>query len=86
MLYAAYEAQRAVLDGARTAARAAIGTLDLLPTWLGQLDPVRRVRAAHQMVVDTVVTHRRLAFGIEEVAVTGRDGAAGFPLQSDQFG
>jgi poly(3-hydroxybutyrate) depolymerase len=77
MLYAAYEAQRAVLDGARTAARAAIGTLDLLPTWLGQLDPVRRVRAAHQMVVDTVVTHRRLAFGIEEVAVTGRDGAAG---------
>jgi poly(3-hydroxybutyrate) depolymerase len=76
MLYAAYEAQRSVLDGARATARAAIDALDLLPTWLGQLDPVRRVRAAHQLIVDTVVTHRRLPFGIDEVAVTGPDGAA----------
>jgi polyhydroxyalkanoate depolymerase len=75
MLYAAYEAQRTVLDGARAAARAAIDTLDLLPTWLGQLDPVRRVRAVHQMVVDTAVTHRRLPFGIDEVAVGGPNGA-----------
>ena len=69
MLYAAYEAQRAVLDGARAASRAAIGGLDLLPAALAGLDPVRRLRAAHQIFVDSAVTHRRLPFGIDTVAV-----------------
>jgi poly(3-hydroxybutyrate) depolymerase len=69
MLYAAYEAQRAALDGARAASRAALGSLDLLPAALAGLDPVRRVRAAHQMFVDTAISHRRLPFGIDEVAV-----------------
>jgi poly(3-hydroxybutyrate) depolymerase len=68
LLYAAYEAQRVVLDGARAAARATVGGLDLLPAGLSLLDPVRRVRAAHQMFADTAVTHRRLPFGIGHVA------------------
>jgi polyhydroxyalkanoate depolymerase len=69
MLYATYEAQRVALDGARAASRAAVGTLDLLPAPLGQLEPVRRVRAAHQIFADTAVTHRRLPFGIDKVNV-----------------
>ena len=37
------------------------------------LEPVRRLRAAHQVFVDSAVTHRRLPFGIDEVAWgTGR--------------
>jgi poly(3-hydroxybutyrate) depolymerase len=67
MLYAAYEAQRAALDGARAASRATIGGLDLLPDALAGLEPVRRIRAAHQIFVDTAVTHRRLPFGIDKV-------------------
>jgi polyhydroxyalkanoate depolymerase len=69
MLYAAYEAHRAALDGARAASRAAIGGLDLLPPALADLEPVRRVRAAHQVFVDTAVSHSRLPFGIDKVAV-----------------
>ena len=69
MLYAAYEAQRAALDGARTASRAAIGGLDLLPAALAGLEPVRRLRAAHQIFVDSAVTHRRLPFGIDTVPI-----------------
>jgi poly(3-hydroxybutyrate) depolymerase len=69
MLYAAYEAQRAALDGARAASRAAIGSLDLLPAALAGLEPVRRIRAAHQLFVDTAVSHERLPFGIDKIAV-----------------
>lgn len=71
MLYVAYEAHRAALDGARAAARATIGGLDLLPAALAGLDPVRRLRAANQVFVDSAVTHRRLPFGIDTVAVAG---------------
>jgi poly(3-hydroxybutyrate) depolymerase len=69
MIYAAYEAQRAALDGARAASKAAIGGLDLLPAALAGLEPVRRLRAAHQIFVDSAVTHRRLPFGIDTVTV-----------------
>jgi poly(3-hydroxybutyrate) depolymerase len=69
MLYAAYEAQRAALDGARAASRATITGLDLLPAALLGLEPVRRLRAAHQVFVDSAVTHRRLPFGIDTVTV-----------------
>src|SRR5207237_9938749 len=74
MLYAAYEAQRVALDGARTASRAALGGLDMLPAALAGLEPVRRLRAAHQVFVDSAVTHRRLPFGIDQVAVGTPDG------------
>jgi polyhydroxyalkanoate depolymerase len=74
MLYAAYEAHRAALDGVRAASRAAIDGLDLLPAALAGLDPVRRLRAAHQIFVDSAVTHRRLPFGIDTVAVATPDG------------
>jgi poly(3-hydroxybutyrate) depolymerase len=69
MLYAAYEAQRTALDGARAASRLAIDSIDLLPAALAGLEPVRRVRAAHQIFADTAVTHRRLPFGIDTVRV-----------------
>ncbi len=69
MLYAAYEAQRVTLDGARAASRAALGSLDLLPPPIADLDPVRRLRAAHQVFVDSVITHERLPFGIDRVGV-----------------
>ena len=39
MLYAAYEAQRATLDGVRAASRAALGTLDLLPRRSARSNP-----------------------------------------------
>jgi poly(3-hydroxybutyrate) depolymerase len=71
MLYAAYEVQRAALDGARAASRLAIDGLDLLPSALAGLEPVRRVRAAHQIFADTAVTHTRLPFGIDTVRVAG---------------
>ena len=71
MLYAAYEAHRAALDGVRTASRMAIDGLDLLPAALADLEPVRRARAAHQIFVDTAVTHRRLPFGIDTVRTGG---------------
>jgi poly(3-hydroxybutyrate) depolymerase len=75
MLYAAYETQRFALDGARAASRAAIDTIDLLPAALAGLEPVRRLRAAHQIFVDTAVTHRRLPFGIDKITVGGPDNA-----------
>ena len=75
MLYAAYEAQRVALDGARAASRATIDGLDLLPTALAELDPVRRLRAAHQVFVDSAVTHQRLPFGIDTVVVGAPDPA-----------
>ena len=69
MLYAAYEAQRVTLDGARAASRAALESLDLLPPPIADLDPVRRLRAAHQVFVDSAITHERLPFGIDKVGV-----------------
>ncbi|HEX5810795.1 MAG TPA: polyhydroxyalkanoate depolymerase, partial [Pseudonocardia sp.] len=69
MLYAAYEAQRVTLDGARAASRAALGSLDLLPPPIADLDPVRRLRAAHQVFIDSAITHERLPFGIDKVGV-----------------
>jgi polyhydroxyalkanoate depolymerase len=69
MLYAAYEAQRSALDGARAASRAAIDGLDLLPAALADLEPVRRIRAAHQLFVDSAITHERLPFGIDKIAI-----------------
>jgi poly(3-hydroxybutyrate) depolymerase len=69
MLYVVYEAQRAALDGVRRAARAAVHTLDLLPAAVAELDPVRRVRAAHQIFADTAVTHERLPFRIDKIGV-----------------
>ena len=69
MLYAAYEAQRAVLDGARAVSRATIDGLDMLPAVLAGLEPVRRVRAAHQLFIDSAITHERLPFGIDKIAV-----------------
>jgi len=69
MLYAAYEAHRAALDGARAVSRAAMDGLDLLPAAVAGLEPVRRLRAAHQIFVDTAVTHSRLPFGIDKVGV-----------------
>jgi poly(3-hydroxybutyrate) depolymerase len=71
MLYAAYEAQRAALEGARVAARATIDGLDLLPPAVAGLDPVRRLRAANQIFVDSAVTHRRLPFGVDTTRVAG---------------
>jgi len=72
MLYAAYEAQRVVLDGARAVSRAALETLDRLPPPVADLDPVRRLRAAHQIFVDSEITHERLPFGIGTTVVEGR--------------
>ena len=69
MLYAAYEAQRVTLDGARAASRAALESLDLLPPPIADLDPVRRLRAAHQVFIDSAITHERLPFGIDKVGV-----------------
>ena len=69
MLYAAYEAQRVTLDGARAASRAAVESLDLLPPPIADLDPVRRLRAAHQVFIDSAITHDRLPFGIDKVGV-----------------
>ena len=79
MLYAAYEAQRVALDGARALSWATIGGLDLLPAALGGLEPVRRLRAVHQVFVDSAVTHRRLPFGIDEVTVAAPEGPVGGP-------
>ena len=75
MLYAAYETQRVALDGVRAASRAAIGGLDLLPAALAALEPVRRLRAAHQVFVDSAVTHRRLPFGIDKITLGAPEGA-----------
>lgn len=69
MLYAAYEAQRVTLDGARAVSRVALESLDLLPFPFADLDPVRRLRAAHQVFVDSAITHERPPFGIDEVGV-----------------
>ena len=69
MLYAAYEAHRAAMDGARAASRVAIDGLDLLPAALADFEPLRRVRAAHQIFVDSAITHERLPFGIDNTAV-----------------
>jgi len=72
MLYAAYEAQRVTLDGARAMSRAALETLDRLPPPVAELDAVRRLRAAHQVFVDSAITHERLPFGIGTTVVEGR--------------
>ena len=72
MLYTAYEAQRVALDGARAVSRAALETLDRLPPPVADLDPVRRLRAAHQIFVDSEITHERLPFGIGTTVVEGR--------------
>jgi poly(3-hydroxybutyrate) depolymerase len=87
MLYAAYEAHRVALDGARAASRAALGGLDMLPSALAGLEPVRRLRAAHQVFVDSAVTHRRLPFGIDEITIGAQEGpptatAAGAPTRT----
>ena len=71
MLYTAYEAQRVALDGARAVSRAALETLDRLPPPVADLDPVRRLRAAHQIFVDSEITHERLPFGIGTTVVDG---------------
>ncbi|MBW8723441.1 MAG: polyhydroxyalkanoate depolymerase, partial [Polaromonas sp.] len=75
MLYAAYETQRVTLDGARAASRVALQSLDLLPPPLGDLDPVRRLRAAHQVFVDSAITHERLPFAIDKISVETPAGA-----------
>jgi poly(3-hydroxybutyrate) depolymerase len=75
MLYAAYEAQRVTLDGARAASRVALETLDLFPSPFGDLDPVRRLRAAHQVFVDSAITHERLPFAIDRISVETPTGA-----------
>ena len=72
MLYAAYETQRVALDGARAVSRAALETLDRLPPSMADLDAVRRLRAAHQVFVDSVITHARLPFGIGKTVVENR--------------
>jgi polyhydroxyalkanoate depolymerase len=72
MLYAAYEAQRVTLDGARAVSRAALETLDRLLPPVADLDPVRRLRAAHQVFVDSAITHERLPFGIGKTVVENR--------------
>src|SRR6476620_8512429 len=81
MLYAAYEAQRVTLDGARAASRAALDSLDLLPSPIADLDPVRRLRAAHQVFIDSAITHERLPFGIDKVGVETPAGVRAVAVQ-----
>ena len=44
---------------------------------IADLDPVRRLRAAHQVFVDSAITHERLPFGIDKIGVETRAGAGG---------
>ena len=50
-------------------------TLDRLPPPVADLDPVRRLRAAHQVFVDSAITHERLPFAIGKTVVETPAGA-----------